>query len=203
MLCPFLKRAFDIVFSLSGLILLSPLLITAAVLIKREDGGPVFYRGVRAGKDLSEFRIYKFRSMVNDADRIGGPSTSGDDPRITKIGRKLRKTKLDELPQLINVLKGDMSIVGPRPEVLSEAQTYTGEERDVFSVKPGITDWASIEFHDEGALLEGSEDPHKAYREKIKPKKIELGLKYVREKGFITDMKIIFMTLGKVLGARQ
>jgi lipopolysaccharide/colanic/teichoic acid biosynthesis glycosyltransferase len=133
--------------------------------------------------------------MVMNADRLGGPSTADDDPRITRVGKFLRKYKLDELPQLINVLKGEMSIVGPRPEVPSEVETYSEEEKRILSVKPGITDWASIKFRNEGEILKGYEDPHKAYREIIKPEKLKLALQYVDEASFSTDLKIILKTV--------
>lgn len=190
-----LKRLFDIVFSIIGLILLSPIMLTLAFLIKREDAGPVFYRGVRVGRYGKPFRIFKFRTMVVNAEKIGGSSTADDDPRITRIGKFIRKHKLDELPQLINVLKGEMSFVGPRPEVSTEVETYSEDERRILSVRPGITDWASLRFHNEGEILKGSKDPHKTYREKIKPGKIKLALKYVDEQSFLTDLKIIFKTL--------
>ena len=138
------KRLFDICLSAVMLVLLSPLLAVLAFLVKREDGGPIFYRGKRVGKGGKEFAMLKFRSMVVNADKIGGPSTSGDDPRLTKIGKFLRKYKLDELPQLFNVLKGDMSFVGPRPEVKHYTDMFSEEEKAILSVRPGITDWASI-----------------------------------------------------------
>ena len=134
-----------------------------------------------------------------NADKIGGPSTPDDDPRITKIGKFIRKYKLDELPQLINVLKGEMSIVGPRPEVEHYVKMYTKEEKAIFSVRPGITDWASLWNSDEGAILAGSQDPEKTYMEKIRPEKIRLQLKYVNERSFFVDVKIIFMTLKIIL----
>ncbi|NPV60810.1 MAG: sugar transferase [Actinobacteria bacterium] len=193
------KRTIDIIASICGLMATFPLLIVIATLIRREDGGGVFYRGVRVGKEGSTFRIYKFRTMVMNAELIGGPSTAEDDPRITKVGKILRKYKLDELPQLINVLKGEMSLVGPRPEIPSEVETYSEEERRILTVKPGITDWASIAFRNEGEILAGSDDPHKAYREKIKPEKIRLALKYVDEISFKTDVKIILQTVKAVL----
>lgn len=193
------KRAIDIVVSLSGLVLLFPFFIIFSLAIKREDGGNIFYRGERIGMYGKPFIIFKFRSMVEGAERIGGPSTAEDDPRITRIGKFLRKYKIDELPQLINVLKGEMSIVGPRPEVPSEVETYGEEELRILTVKPGITDWASIKFRNEGEILAGSEDPHQAYREKIKPEKLRLALKYVDEISFKTDMKIILETIKAVL----
>ena len=198
-----IKRVFDISFSLVGLIMLSPLFFLIAYLIKREDGGPVFYRGVRIGQFGKPFRIYKFRTMVVDAEKIGGPSTADDDPRITKIGKFIRKYKLDELPQLINVLKGEMSIVGPRPEVPFYVDMFTEEEKRILDVKPGITDWASLWNPDEGAILAGSSDPEKTYMGKIRPIKIKLQLKYVEERSFLTDLKIIFLTVLTVLTKKR
>ncbi|MDI6735231.1 MAG: sugar transferase [bacterium] len=190
-----LKRIFDIVFSFIGFLVTLPLMILMAILIKKEDGGTVFYRGVRVGKFGKPFRMFKFRTMVVNADKIGGPSTSGDDPRLLKIGKFLRKYKLDELPQLINVLKGDMSFVGPRPEVQHYVNMFTEEEKVILSVPPGITDWASLWNSDEGTLLAGSPDPEKTYMEEIRPEKIRLQLKYVKENNFWTDLKILFETI--------
>lgn len=190
-----MKRAFDFVSSLVGLMLASPVLLVIAILIKKEDGGPVFYRGVRVGKFGKPFRIFKFRTMVVNAEKLGGPSTADDDPRISKVGKSIRKFKLDELPQLINVLKGEMSIVGPRPEVQMYVDMFTEEERAILSVRPGITDWASIWNPDEGAILAGSPDAEKTYMEKIRPEKIRLQLKYVRERSFWNDLKIIAQTI--------
>jgi len=190
-----LKRLFDIVLSLFGLILISPVLVTLAIMIKKEDRGPVFYRGLRVGRFGKLFRIFKFRTMVVNAEKLGGPSTADDDPRITKVGNFIRKFKLDELPQLINVLKGEMSIVGPRPEVQMYVDMFTEEEKAILTVRPGITDWASIWNPDEGAILAGSSDPEKTYMEKIRPEKIRLQLKYVRERSFWNDLKIITQTI--------
>jgi lipopolysaccharide/colanic/teichoic acid biosynthesis glycosyltransferase len=198
-----MKRLFDIVFSAFGILLLMPVFIVAAIMIKAEDGGLLFYRGVRVGRHFKPFRIFKFRTMVVNADKIGGPSTSDNDPRLTKAGRLLRKYKIDELPQMVNVLKGEMSFVGPRPEVPMEVETYDIEERKILSVRPGITDWASIVFHNEGAILSGSADPHQAYREKIKPEKLRLALKYVDEKSFLTDIRIIFETILTLVKTRS
>jgi lipopolysaccharide/colanic/teichoic acid biosynthesis glycosyltransferase len=194
-----LKRPFDLVSSLLGLILISPVLVTLAILIKKEDGGPVFYRGVRVGRFGKPFRIFKFRTMVLNAEKLGGPSTADDDPRITRVGKFIRKFKLDELPQLINVLKGEMSVVGPRPEVQMYVDMFTEEEKTILSVRPGITDWASIWNPDEGAILAGSPDPEKTYMEKIRPEKIRLQLKYVRERSLWVDLKIILWTLKAVV----
>ena len=198
-----LKRTFDLSLALGALVLLSPLLLVVAAVIKLEDGGPVFYRGVRVGRGGVPFRIFKFRTMVVDADRHGGPSTSDDDPRITKPGTWLRRSKLDELPQLLNVLSGEMSFVGPRPEVAQEVALYSDEERTLLSVRPGITDWASIHFYDEGAILRGATDSHETYRRVIRPEKIRLALEYVRTASLGTDFRILVATLRAVVGARR
>ena len=193
-----MKRLFDILFSALGLLFLSPIFLIIAILIKREDRGPILYRGVRIGKFGKTFKIFKFRTLVANAEKIGGPSTADDDPRITKVGKLIRKYKLDELPQLINVLKGEMSFVGPRPEVSFYVKMFTEEERTILSLRPGITDWASLWNPDEGAILAGSSDPEKTYMEKIRPEKIRLQLRYVRERSFWADLKIILLTLKKL-----
>lgn len=189
-----IKRLFDIVAATAGLATLSPVFLWSAWRIKHEDGGPVFYRGKRIGLHGKPFRIYKFRTMVVDAETLGASSTSDDDARITPIGKFLRKYKLDELPQLINVLVGDMSLVGPRPEVKKFTDLYTDEEKVILTVRPGITDWASIWNSDEGAILAGAKDPDKAYMELIRPTKLKLQIKYVNERSFWVDLKIIFLT---------
>lgn len=183
-----LKRLFDIIFSLIGLVVLFPFFLFIGILIKSGSRGPVFYRGVRIGRFGKPFKIYKFRTLVANAERIGGPSTAGDDFRITKIGKILRKYKLDELPQLIDVLRGKMSFVGPRPEVPFYANMFTEEEKTILSIRPGITDWASLWNSNEGTILAGSPDPEKTYQEKIRPKKIELQLKYLREKSLAVTL---------------
>jgi len=191
-----LKRLFDIVFSFLGLILISPLFLVIAFLIKKESSGPAFYRGRRVGKDGKIFRIFKFRTMVPNAEILGGPSTSADDPRLLKIGKFLRKHNLDELPQLINVLKGEMSFVGPRPEVSSEVETYPKKIRKtILSVKPGMTDLATLKDLHEEEILRGASDPHQTYRELIKPKKLKLAVEYVENRSFWLDIKIILKTL--------
>jgi lipopolysaccharide/colanic/teichoic acid biosynthesis glycosyltransferase len=194
-----MKRLFDLLVSFCGLALLSPVLLYVALAIRREDGGPVFYRGERTGRGGRSFRIFKFRTMVVDAEKLGAASTADDDPRITRAGRRLRKYKLDELPQLINVLTGDMSLVGPRPEVKRYTDLYAGEEKAILSVRPGITDWASIWNSDEGALLAGQADPDRYYEEHIRPEKIRLQLRYVRERSFRTDVRILLETLRVIL----
>lgn len=195
-----LKRTFDLILALCALVLLGPLLLLIAVLIKLDDGGPVLYRGVRIGRAGVPFRICKFRTMVMNADRLGGPSTPDDDPRITKPGRWLRRSKLDELPQLLNVMSGKMSFVGPRPEVAREVALYSDEERALLRVRPGITDWASIRFRDEGAILRGATDPHETYRRVIRPEKMRLALEYVRTASLATDVRILLATLRAVVG---
>lgn len=196
--CGLIKRAFDLNVSLFSLILLSPLILAIALWIKLDSRGPVFYRGVRVGRFGRSFRIYKFRTMVADAEKISGSSTADDDPRITRIGKILRRYKLDETPQLINVVKGDMSLVGPRPEVREYVDMYTEEEKAILQVRPGITDWASLWNSDEGAVLAGCGDPDRAYLELIRPTKIKLQLKYLRHHPLWVDLKILLLTLLKV-----
>ncbi len=193
-----MKRLFDLILASIGLLLLSPLFVAFALWIKLDSPGPVFYRGVRAGKSFELFRIFKFRSMVVGADQIGGPSTAGDDVRVTKSGKFLRRFKFDELPQLINVLKGEMSLVGPRPEVMEYAKLYTGEEKIVYTIKPGMTDYASLWNIDEGAYLAGAkttEEAEKKYLKELRPEKVRLQMKYVKEMSLWTDIKIILLTL--------
>lgn len=195
-----LKRLFDIFFSFFGLILVLPLLFIIALLIKIDSKGPVFYRGIRAGRDGRPFRIFKFRTMVPEAEKLGGPSTSADDTRLIKLGKFLRRHNLDELPQLINVLKGEMSFVGPRPEVPSEVESYDEEtKRIILSVKPGMTDLATLANIHEEEILRGSKDPHQTYREIIKPQKLKLAVEYVKNRSFWLDIKIIFKTLRAVI----
>ena len=189
-----IKRAFDLLVSGIALLLASPLLALVAVWTKLDSRGPVFYRGERAGRGNAPFRIFKFRSMVMNADRIGGASTSGDDPRVTRSGRFIRRYKLDELAQLLNVLNGDMSLVGPRPEVLKYTSRYSGEVLEILSVRPGITDWASIWNSDEGGVLAGAADPDKAFEVLIQPTKLQLQLRYVRTRSFPADVWILICT---------
>ena len=189
-----MKRIFDFVCSLIGLLLIWPLLLVLAIWIKLDSSGPIFYRGVRAGKFGKPFRIFKLRSMVVNADRIGGAETPADDARITRVGDFLRHYKLDELPQLINVLIGDMSLVGPRPEVMDEVLRYNEEQQQLLHVRPGITDWASIKFRHEGEILRSSVDPKRTYHEKIQPEKIRLGLQYVHNRSLLNDLKILCRT---------
>src|ERR1700680_3940707 len=174
------KRFFDALLSFAGVLLISPFLLLIAALIKLASPGPVLYRGIRVGQYGKPFRILKFRSMIVDAERHGGSATAGDDPRLTSIGKFLRRYKLDELPQLFNVLKGEMSFVGPRPEVQKYVDRYSEDDKAILQLRPGITDWASIWNSNEAAVLEGSRDPEKTYEELIRPTKIALQLVYVR-----------------------
>ena len=194
-----MKRFLDLFLAGIGLIVLAPAFAVLAFLIKQDSDGPVFYRGVRIGRFGKPFTIFKFRTMVANAELLGGSCTADDDPRITPVGRFLRKHKLDELPQLFNVLKGNMSFVGPRPEVQKYVAMFNEEEKQILTVKPGITDWATLWDSDEGAMLAGKPDAEQAYLDRIRPEKIRLQLKYVRERRFWTDMKIIFATVSLVL----
>jgi len=194
-----LKRLFDLLASLVALLLLSPLMGVLAWRIKRYDGGPVLYAGRRVGKGGKPFGMYKFRTMVMNADKIGGSSTPDDDPRITPIGKMLRRYKLDELPQLFNVVKGEMSLVGPRPQVQWAVDLYTPEQRQVLTVPPGITDYASVRFPNEGEILKGSTDPDRDYMERIHPEKMRLSLEYVRQRSLLTDFKVIAQTFLAIL----
>ena len=194
-----LKRAMDVVISGGALLVLWPVLLLVALLIKIDDPGPVFYRQVRVGKDGKEFRIFKFRTMVVDADKKGLAITVGRDNRITRMGRFLRKTKLDELAQLLNVFIGDMSFVGPRPEVPKYVDMYTPYQRQVLLVRPGITDYASIAYRNENDMLAGAEDPERMYIDVIMPDKIELNMKYLREISPLADIRLIFGTIAAVI----
>ena len=193
-----LKRIFDIILSLFGLIILLPFMLIIAILIKLDSKGPVFFKQIRVTKNEREFKIFKYRTMRVGSDKYS-QITVGKDNRITKVGAFLRKYKLDEIPQLINVLLGDMSLVGPRPEVPKYVALYTKEQKEILKVRAGITDYASIEFSDENDLLASEEDPEKVYIEKIMPKKIELNKKYLSEISILTDIKIILLTIKKIL----
>lgn len=192
-------RFFDFILSLVGLVVLAPIFIVLAIWIKIDSKGPVFYKQVRVGQNGIDFGLFKFRSMVVDADKKGLITVGGRDPRITRSGYFIRKYKLDELPQLINVLVGDMSLVGPRPEVRKYVDLYTVEQQKVLSVKPGITDYASIEYMDENEILGKSSDPEKTYIEEIMPEKIKYNMKYIQNKNVSEYFKIIFLTLLKIV----
>ena len=193
------KRAMDIAISTAALCVLWPVFLLIALAIVIDDPGPVFYRQVRVGRGGRPFRIFKFRTMVVDADKKGLSITVGRDSRITRVGAFLRKTKLDELAQLLNVLCGQMSFVGPRPEVPRYVELYTPYQRQVLLVRPGITDYASIAYRNENDLLAGADDPEKMYIETIMPDKIELNMKYLREISPLADLRLILKTVIAVI----
>lgn len=192
-------RLFDIVFSLIGLLILSPFFILIAIFIKLSSAGPVFFTQQRVGKDNVDFSVIKFRTMKMNSEKQGLLTVGGRDPRITSIGFFLRKFKLDELPQLLNVLVGDMSLVGPRPEVRKYVDLYTADQKKVLSVRPGITDNASLEYFNENDLLARSNDPEQTYIKEIMPTKLNLNMKFINDPGLSSYFAIIFKTLGKVL----
>ena len=197
-----MKRAFDIIASGLGLIVLSPLFLVLAIWIKLDSKGPVFYRQVRVGYKNKDFRIFKFRSMRVGADKGSLVTIGGHDPRVTKSGYFIRKFKFDELPQLINVFLGDMSLVGPRPEVRHYVDYWTPEQMHVLDVRPGITDPASIKFRNENELMEKAEDPEKYYIEVIMQEKIKLYLEYVEKHSFWYDLGLIFKTFFVIVKER-
>lgn len=194
-----IRRALDIAASLAGLAVLSPLFVCLAIWVRLDSPGPVFYRAQRVGKDGKLFRLYKFRSMVADADRRGPGITATGDARVTRAGHFLRRTKLDELPQLINVLKGDMSLVGPRPEDPRYVALYTPEQRRVLAVRPGITSAASLVYRHEEQLLAG-EDWETVYRTKVLPDKLAIDLEYLEHRTLGSDLKLIFRTIVAMFG---
>jgi len=190
------KRAFDLFWSILGLVVLAPLLVLAAALVKLEDRGPVFFRQVRTGRGGLPFRIWKFRTMVVDAERQGRAITVGRDPRITRIGAWLRDTKLDELPQLLNVVAGDMSLVGPRPEVPRYVELYSDAQRAILALRPGITDLASIKYRHESELLATAENPDETYVRVLLPDKLRINLAYAARADVWSDFLVILATLG-------
>ena len=197
-----MKRIFDIIASGLGLVVLLPVFLLISIWIKLDSKGPVFYRQVRVGKNNKDFKIFKLRSMYVDSDKGSLVTIGGRDPRITRSGYFIRKYKLDELPQLMNVFVGDMSLVGPRPEVRHYVNYWTEEQMHVLDVRPGITDPASIKYRNENELLEGAEDPEKYYIETIMQEKIKLYLEYVEKSSFFYDMKIIFKTFWTIIKER-
>ena len=194
-----MKRLFDILFSLMILLLFLPFGIILSLFIVVESKGGIFYKQERIGKNGNPFYLLKFRSMRTDADKLGKLTVGMHDPRITKIGYFIRKFKLDEFPQFINVLKGEMSIVGPRPDVKEYVDLYTDEQRTILLVKPGITDYASLEYFEESDLLAKSSDPEKTYIEEIMPAKLRLNQKYIANPTLLVDLKIIFLTAKRIL----
>lgn len=193
------KRVFDIFFSLFGLVLLFPLLLFISIAIVLDSEGGIFFRQIRVGKDNVDFKMFKFRSMRTGSDKKGLLTIGDKDNRVTKVGYFLRKYKIDELPQLINILKGDMSFVGPRPEVRKYVDLYDAQQKKVLSVCPGLTDYSSLFYINESELLSKSENPERTYIEEIMPAKLELCKKYINEKSLVTDIKILFHTLKKIL----
>ncbi len=189
-----LKRLFDIIFSFIGLLFLSPIFIVIAIIIKITSKGPIFYKGIRTGKNEKSFKQYKFRTMVKNAENLGGSTTALNDPRITKIGKILRKYKIDELPQLFNVIKNEMSLVGPRPELKEHTDLYNNKEKKILSIKPGITDYASIKFSSLDKVV-GDRNADKVYAEKIRAQKNQLRIKYIENHSFFRDIKIILKTI--------
>ena len=194
-----MKRLFDIVASGLGLLVLSPLFLILAIWIKLDSKGPVFYKQIRVGRNNNDFQLFKFRSMRVGSDKKGLITVGERDPRITRSGYFIRKYKLDEFPQLINVFIGDMSLVGPRPEVRKYVEMYTPEQMHVLDVRPGITDPASIKFRNENELMEKAEDPEKYYIEVIMQEKIRLYLEYVQNASFWYDIKLIFLTFWTIV----
>jgi len=191
-------RFLDYLFSFLGLIFLLPFLFFIGIIIKLSSKGPIFYKQSRVGLDGLEFSLYKFRSMRLNSDELGLITVGGRDPRVTPIGYYLRKCKFDELPQLINVLIGDMSLVGPRPEVRKYVDLYTEEQKRVLTIRPGITDWASINYRDENVILGKSSNPEKDYIEKVMPDKLGYNMIYINKYGVFEYLKIIFVTLWKI-----
>ncbi len=198
-----MKRIFDLSLCIPGLMVIWPVLLIIIFFIRRDGGQTVFFRQERVGLAGKPFRIWKFRTMVEDAEKLGRQLTVGADTRITPIGHWLRKTKLDELPQLFNVLFGEMSFVGPRPEVPNYVHLYSEEQKQVLKLKPGITDLASIQFRDESELLSQSSDPEKTYIEEIMPEKIRINLEYAKKANVFTDLNVILKTLFRVFIKRK
>lgn len=194
-----MKRLFDIIASGLGLIALSPVFAVLAIWIKADSKGPVFYRQVRVGRGNKDFRLFKFRSMRPDSDKLGLITIGGHDPRVTRSGYYIRKYKLDELPQLINVFIGDMSLVGPRPEVRKYVDMYTSEQMRVLSVRPGITSLASIRYRNENDILAGADDPDRCYVERVMPDKLSIDLEYVDKATLWNDIKLIFSTFKEII----
>ena len=194
-----MKRIFDVTASGLGLLLLSLLFLIMAIWIKADSPGPVFYRQTRVGRGNRDFRLFKFRSMKVGSDKKGLITVGGHDPRVTRSGYYIRKYKLDELPQLINVFKGDMSLVGPRPEVRKYVDLYTPEQLHVLDVRPGITDLASIRYRNENELLEQAGDPEQYYREVVMQDKLRINSEYIADRSFFKDIKIIFLTFKAIV----
>jgi lipopolysaccharide/colanic/teichoic acid biosynthesis glycosyltransferase len=196
---PIWKRLLDVFVSSVGLLFLSPLFAAVAVLIKFDSRGPLFFRQERVGQGLRTFCIYKFRTMVVDAPLKGGPLTAPEDPRITRLGRALRKTKVDELPQLINVLRGEMTLVGPRPEVPRYVALFQDDYEEILRARPGITDLASLKYRDESSALSLAADPEQEYLTRVLPDKIALAKEYIRRSSFTFDLSLILKTVARIV----
>jgi lipopolysaccharide/colanic/teichoic acid biosynthesis glycosyltransferase len=194
-----MKRAFDIACASIALVLLSPLLLVIAAAVRLDSEGPALFRQQRIGRGFRPFFIYKFRTMVRNAPKLGGLITVGDDPRITRAGRFLRRFKIDELPQLINVLKGDMSLVGPRPELREYVDAFRGDYEQILAIRPGLTDLASLKFIDEAGLLAQATDTERAYRECVLPEKLALAKQYVRDQSLRLDLLLLARTVRGIL----
>jgi lipopolysaccharide/colanic/teichoic acid biosynthesis glycosyltransferase len=195
-----MKRLFDIIFSATALLLFSPFFILICLLIVLSSKGGIFFRQVRVGKDNRDFKIYKFRTMKPDSEKMGQLTVGAKDNRITKIGYYLRKFKMDEVPQLINVLIGDMSVVGPRPEVRKYVNMYNEEQMKVLSVRPGMTDFASLKYFNENEVLGKSTNPEKTYIEEVMPEKLRINLEYISNPTLTTDFKVIAKTIFRIFG---
>ena len=193
-----MKRVFDFVFSILGLVLLLPLFMIISIIILLDSKGTIFFVQTRVGKNNKDFRLFKFRTMKPNSETKGYLTLGNSDNRITSFGKYLRKYKLDEIPQLINILKGEMSFVGPRPEVRKFVDLFNEEQKIILSVRPGLTDYASLKYFNENEILEKFENPEKAYIEKILPEKLELNLKYIRERSLYKDLQIIIKTIGRI-----
>jgi len=197
-----MKRVFDAIISSLGLLLLGPVFLIVALMIKLDSRGPVFFKQARIGREFRSFFIYKFRTMIADAASRGGTLTVGSDPRITRLGAFLRTTKIDEIPQLINILKGDMSFVGPRPEVPEFVELFRSDYEEILRVRPGLTDLASLKYRNEAMTLAQAEDPHEDYLKRVLPDKIRLAKEYIRRSSFLFDLGLIIKTLVRLFECR-
>ena len=198
-----MKRMFDIVVAAAALVVLFPLLVLSALLIKLDSPGPIFFKQERIGRNFRPFWIYKFRTMAQDAPARGGLVTIGEDARVTRVGRLLRKSKIDEIPQLTNILKGDMALVGPRPEVRYYVELFRRDYEEILKVRPGLTDLASLKYRDEAALLGKAANPEDEYRTRVLPDKIRLAKDYLRRSSFLFDLSLILKTLFKLFDSRM
>lgn len=198
-----MKRMFDIVVAAAALVVLFPLLVLSALLIKLDSPGPIFFKQERIGRNFRPFWIYKFRTMAQDAPARGGLVTIGEDARVTRVGRLLRKSKIDEIPQLTNILRGDMALVGPRPEVRYYVELFRRDYEEILKVRPGLTDLASLKYRDEAALLGKAANPEDEYRTRVLPDKIRLAKDYLRRSSFLFDLGLILKTLFKLFDYRM